>query len=222
MYDIAMEADSAAVVELCPCGDAASFFNMPFNNQPVASDPTSSWQIRSKGKTFKALMGPRTPYYGDHVELSDGGNDFASSVGIGAVVGTNFTWAPDSTINEVSWMQKEAPSELRLTDQREAHWEKWIGLYEEKMLPKGEYRESLYDIGYDLPEAHAIEKDGVMYYAFYADPWKGPIEIRGLDGDTYEVHDYVNDRSLGTIEGPVGQLDVSFTDHLLIEARSVE
>lgn len=30
---------------------------------------------------------------------------------------------------------------------------------------------------YDLPETHAIEKDGVMYYAFYADQWKGTIGI---------------------------------------------
>lgn len=222
VYDVAMEANASTVVELCPCGDAASFYNMPFNNQPVASDPTSSWQIRSKGKTFKALMGPRTPYYGDHVELSDGGDDFASSVGIGAVVGTKFTWAPDSTIDRVSWMQKDQPSRLRLTDEREAHWEKWIGLYEEKMLPKGEYRGDLYDLGYDLPEAHAIEKDGVMYYAFYADQWDGPIEIRGLSAGTYEVHDYVNDRSLGAVEGPVGRLDVSFTDHLLIEVQALE
>jgi alpha-galactosidase len=102
VYDVATEGKSKAVVELCPCGDAASFHNMPFNNQPVASDPTSSWQIRSKGKTFKALMGPRTPYYGDHVELSDGGDDFASSVGIGAVVGTKFTWAPDSVVEVMS------------------------------------------------------------------------------------------------------------------------
>lgn len=222
VYGVAKKSKSSAVVELCPCGDAASFFNMPFNNQPVASDPTSSWQIRSKGKTFKALMGPRTPYYGDHVELSDGGDDFASSIGIGAVVGTKFTWAPDSLIDQVSWMQKEEPSQLRLTDEREAHWEKWIGLYKEKMLPRGEYRGDLYDIGYDLPEAHAVAKDGVMYYAFYADQWNGPIKIRGLSAGVYEVRDYVNNRSLGTVKGPVGQLNASFTDYLLIEVQPAE
>ncbi len=222
VYDTATESKASAVVELCPCGDAASFHNMPFNNQPVASDPTSSWQIRSKGKTFKALMGPSTPYYGDHVELSDGGDDFASSVGIGAVVGTKFTWAPDSDLDRVSWMDREASAELRLTDERQAHWEKWIDLYEEKMLPKGEYRGDLYDIGYDLPETHAVAKDDAMYYAFYADQWEGPVDIRGLTEAAYEVHDYVNDRTLGTIEGPSARLDVSFTDHLLIEVRPVD
>ena len=33
------------------------------------------------------------------------------------------------------------------------------------MLPKGEYLGALYDIGFDKPEAHAISKDGAMYYA---------------------------------------------------------
>jgi alpha-galactosidase len=58
----------------------------------VASDPESSWQIRSKGKTLKALAGDRIAYFGDHVELSDGGEDFASTFGVGGVIGTNFAW----------------------------------------------------------------------------------------------------------------------------------
>ena len=60
-----------------------------------ASDPKSSWQVRHKGKTIKALMGPSAAYAGDHVELSDHGNDFASTVGIGAIVSTKFTWPRD-------------------------------------------------------------------------------------------------------------------------------
>ena len=44
---------------------------MPYMNQAVASDPESSWQVRHKGKTIKALMGPSAAYAGDHVELSD-------------------------------------------------------------------------------------------------------------------------------------------------------
>ena len=35
-------------------------------------------------------MGDNVPFFGDHVELSDGGNDFASTVGVGGVVGTQF------------------------------------------------------------------------------------------------------------------------------------
>jgi alpha-galactosidase len=45
-----------AVIQICPCGTSYSFYNLPYMNQTVASDPTSSWQIRLKGKTLKALM----------------------------------------------------------------------------------------------------------------------------------------------------------------------
>ena len=68
-----------------------SFYNLPYTNQTVASDPTSSWQVRLKGYVYKALV-PRTAYFGDHVELSDNVDDFAASFGIGAVLGTKFTW----------------------------------------------------------------------------------------------------------------------------------
>ena len=74
-----------AVVEICPCGATYSFFSLPVMNQPVSSDPESSWQIRLKGKTIKALMGPQAPYYGDRVELSDGGTDFGSAVALSIV-----------------------------------------------------------------------------------------------------------------------------------------
>jgi hypothetical protein len=57
------------------------------HNWSVASDPTSSFQVRSKGKTIKGLMGDDVPYFGDHVELSDNHDDFASTLGVEGVVG---------------------------------------------------------------------------------------------------------------------------------------
>jgi len=170
IYETALSLNSDAVVEICPCGTAYNFHTMPFMNQPVASDPTSSWQIRLKGKTFKALMGPRTAYYGDHVELSDGGDDFASTVGVGGVIGTKFTWPVGS----------EKDSKIDLTVEREEKWRKWLRIYEDKMLPKGNYLGHLYDIGFDKPETHAIKKDKKMFYAFYAKAFNGEIELRGL------------------------------------------
>lgn len=79
-------------VEICPCGTAYSFFTMPFMNMTIALDPESSWQVRHKGKTLKALTGDGLAYFGDHVELSEGGDDFASTIGVGGVVGSNFVW----------------------------------------------------------------------------------------------------------------------------------
>ena len=64
----------APLVELCPCGTGYSFFTLPYVNMTVASDPESSWQVRLKGKTLKALLGDRAAYFGDHVEMSKGGH----------------------------------------------------------------------------------------------------------------------------------------------------
>jgi len=83
IYETAQAVKPGALVEFCPCGTAFSFFTMPHFNMSVASDPRSSFQVRSKAKTLKALMGDNVPFFGDHVEESDGGNDFASTVGVG-------------------------------------------------------------------------------------------------------------------------------------------
>jgi alpha-galactosidase len=208
IYETARSIKPDAVVEICPCGTTFSFFNMPEMNQPVSSDPLSSWQIRLKGKTYKALMGTNVPYYGDHVELSDGGSDFASTIGIGGVPGTKFTWP-------IGAMKKTRSD---LTPEREKDWALWLGVYEATQLPKGEYLGELYDIGYDRPETHAIRKDGRMYYAFYADSYTGQVELRGLGPGKYQVRDYVSSKDLGTVEGPDARLDVAFEHSLLIEA----
>jgi alpha-galactosidase len=213
IYETALQIKPDAVVEICPCGTAYSFFNLPYMNQPVSSDPESSWQIRLKGKTFKGLMGPSVPYYGDHVELSDGGSDFASSVGVGAVIGTKFTWP------EGPPPSRRRRRDITLNAEREVQWKKWLNIYEAKMLPKGQYLGRLYDIGFDKPETHAIAKDNNMYYAFYADDWSGDVELRGLDNKTYQITDYVNDIDLGTVAGPKARINVSFTKNLLIECK---
>ena len=72
IYETAQTVKPGSLVEFCPCGTAYSFFTMPHFNMSVASDPGSSFQVRSKAKTLKALMGDSIPYFGDHVELSDG------------------------------------------------------------------------------------------------------------------------------------------------------
>jgi len=211
VYDTAREVNPDAIVELCPCGTAYAFHNFPYMNQAPASDPLSSWQVRHKGKTLKALMGPSAAYAGDHVELSDGGDDFASSVGIGAVVSTKFTWPADP----------KPKDSFLLTPERERVWRKWIGIYREKMLPRGVYRGELYDIGFDKPEAHVVEKDGSMYFAFYARDWNGPVELRGLGPGRWRLHDYVNGRDLGEVEGGRPRLAARFERSLLLVATPI-
>ncbi len=209
MYDEARAIKPDAVVELCPCGTAYAFHNLPFMNQAPASDPLSSWQVRHKGKTLKALMGRSAAYAGDHVELSDGGQDFASTVGIGGVVSTKFTWPEDP----------KPKDSFLLTPERERAWRHWNHVYLERDLARGRYRGELYDIAFDKPETHVVEQNGRLHYAFYAKQWSGPITLRGLGPGRYAVRDYVNARLLGRIDAARPVLDTAFEGALLVVAE---
>ena len=200
IWDAAQSTKPGALVEICPCGTGYSFFTMPYLNMLVASDPKSSWQVRLKGKTLKALVGDRLAYFGDHVEMSEGGTDFASTFGIGGVIGTNFAWPGAPGMAET---KRKKPL---LTPEREQLWAKWTKLYDEKRLSQGEYLGGLYDIGFDRPEAHVVRKGDALYYAFFAQSFDGSIELRGLDARAYRLTDYVNGRDLGVVQGPTAEV----------------
>ena len=236
IYKIIFETTRAlkpdSVTQSCPCGTPPSLAWFRYMDQAVTADPVGSVQVRRRIKMYKALLGPRAAIYGDHVELTrivgegdkeeDLGDDFASTLGTGGVLGTKFTW-PD---------YGPKLSNVYLKPAKEAHWKKWIALYNEKMLSKGNFLD-LYVYGYDAPEAYAIEKGGNMFYAFYTanqpahssqqetpeEIWKGKVELRGLAaGKNYTVLDYVNGKDYGIVEGPTAELNVEFTKHLLLEA----
>ena len=221
-----------SVTQSCPCGTPPGLAWFRYMDQAVTADPISSVQVRRRIKMYKALAGPRAAVYGDHVELTriidpntpkaqQLGVDFASTLGTGGVPGTKFT-LPE--------YRAQFPN-IALSPEKEAHWKKWIALYNDKMLSQGDFRD-LYTFGYDQPEAYAIEKDGNMFYAFYVSSespslaekpkaknvWKGSVELRGLEGKPYRVLDYVNNKDLGTVRGPIGKLAVEFQDDLLIQA----
>jgi alpha-galactosidase len=174
---------------------------------------------------YKALLGPTAAVYGDHVELSEMrrvgadnwtemGRDFASTVGTGGVVGTKFAW-PDYGPKFKA---------VFLDEDKVAHWKKWIGIYNAKMLSRGTFL-GLYVHGYDVPEGYAIAKDDRMYYAFFAPdpatPWKGRLELRGLKPGHYKVRDYAAGADLGSIDAADPFLNAGFTQHLLLEVVPV-
>jgi len=225
----ALKADS--VTQSCPCGTPPSLAWFRYMDQAVTADPVGSVQVRRRMKMYKALLGPRAAVYGDHVELTrisgvgdneqDVGSDFASTLGTGGVLGTKFTW-PD---------YGPKLKNVYLNSDKEPHWKKWIDLYNEKMLSKGNFLD-LYVYGYDSPEGYAIEKDGSMFYAFYAadkadksvkgrkkaGDWKGQVELRGLQARSYKVVDYVNNKDYGTVTGPTARITADFTGSLLLQA----
>ena len=212
-----------SVTQACPCGTPPNLAWLPYIDQAVTADPVGSRQVRLRTKMYKALLGPAAAVYGDHVELTevqlsntqhevDKGRDFASEVGVGAVVGTKFTWPGYGPKFKT----------VELTPEKEAHWKKWIDLYNAKMLSRGEFL-GLYTYGYDWPEGYAIAKDGRMYYAFYAPDktksWSGQVELRGLKPGAYRVVDYESGKDVGTIDASSPKLQVSFNEHLLLEAN---
>lgn len=215
LYDTAIAINPDAVIEICPCGTSFAFHNIPAMNQTPASDPLTSWQVRLKGKSFKALMGPSAPFSGDHVELSDHGSDFASTVGIGGIVSTKFTW-PKDTDNPSGDILP--PGGYVLTPEKEALWKKWIALYNDKMLPTGTYLGGLYDIGFDKPEGHVIAKDKKLYFAFYAPRWSGSIVLRGLGDGAYTLSNMFSGAPMGQASAKSNRITASFERFLLIEA----
>ena len=208
IYEKARTYKPNAVVQFCPCGCAINYFMIPFMNQAVSSDPTSSWQIRHKAKTYRAIS-DKLAYYADHVELSDNGDDFGTQIGIGGVIGSKFTYPKDNPNVRKSYV---------LTPEKEKLYKKWVSIYNDKMISTGNYI-NLYDIAYDKPETHVINKDGKMYYAFYADQWNGePIELRGLEKRKYTVCEYTSDeKKTYEIDGENPVITPYFTRNYLIE-----
>jgi len=213
IYQTAREIKPNAIVELCPCGDAMSFYNIPWTNQFVASDPESSFQVRSKGKTYKAIA-PQTAYFGDHAERSDLQSNLSSTIGVGGVPGSKFTWPKDNPF--------VTEGHFVLTEEMEALWKKWMSLYNREMISNAEYMGDLYDIGYDKPETHAIQKGDTLYYAFYADSWNNILKLKGLTQKKYKIVDYYNNKDYGFITTENPEVQVSFNGFLLLKATPVK
>lgn len=210
IYDTARALKPNAVVQICPCGCAVNYYLLPTFNQAVASDPLSSKQIRMKRKAY-AAMAPQLAYYGDHIELSDGGDDFATQIGIGAVIGTKFTYPKDNP---------NASDTFLLTEEKEALIRHWMKIWKDKNLTRGEYL-NLYTWGYDYPEGHVIKQNNALYYAFYADHFEGKIELRGLDIDkTFIVTEYALEvPKTYEVKGSDPYIDVNFEGSYLIEVK---
>jgi alpha-galactosidase len=218
IYETTRSLKPESVTQICSCGTPPNLAWLNAMDQAVTADPVGSVQVRRRIKMFKALLGPEAAIYGDHVELTeikikgkteiDRGRDFASTVGLGGVVGTKFVW-PDPGPHF---------ADAYLSPEKETSWKKWLGIYNSKMLSRGTFL-NLYNYGFDVPEGYAIRKDGVMYYSFFsARPFQGEIELRGLEPGRYRVRDYVNGKDLGEVNSGSPRLAVSFDRELLLEA----
>ena len=221
IYETSLALKPDSVTQICPCGTTPNIGWLPFENQAVAADPHGSLQVRERIKMYKALFGPKAAVTGDHVEYTGegwAGTDFASTIGLGGIPSSRFTW-PAAAANK----------NLFLDEQKSEVFQKWIDLYQSKMLSDGVF-ENLYVHGFDAPEGYAVSKNGKMYYAFFAPGverwqtsgrWKGEIELRGLSSGQYKVVDYEHGVSLGWIDAGSPKLRVDFENHLMLEVENV-
>jgi len=202
IYDEAMKLKPNFVLQACPCGTNFSIYNLPYVNQTVASDPLSSWQVRLKGKTFRALYGNNETYSGDHVELTNhiwddslqrfivrGMPDFASALAIGGVPSSKFTIGGFS----------QPDSSLVLDSAKQIYYARWMKIYNNERMSEGKYL-NLYDIAYDKPETHLIKKRDNYYYTFFSNnPFDGIVELRGLGKGKYKVIDLFTGKLLDLV-----------------------
>ena len=215
IFDITRQLRPNSITQICPCGTPLSLQLIPFTDQTVTADPTSSQQVRQRIKFYKALMGSKAAVFADHVELSDDGIDFASGIGAGGIPSTKFIWPGDESVkarlNEV-W---DLPAE------KKASWQKWFDLYNQHRPAEGEYL-NLYDLAFDTPETHVLRKGEALYYAFYAQglnkSFSGSIQLRGLDkSKTYRVWDYVAEQEIARVDGSNPVILVTFKGALLVK-----
>jgi alpha-galactosidase len=195
-----------ALHEVCVCSFPHSPYNMPFYDLANASDPRTPLQARRRVKAEKAIRGggyavgdcyqvPADEWKGSSLPES-----FESAIGTGAQLTTFYR---------------------DLDEGQRATWTRWFREYRELDLARAEYV-NLYDLAFDLPEAHVVRKGRDLFYGFFAERWPrtAPIELRGLDpGTTYEAWDYGNRRPLGTVSGADPRLRVGFDTALLVRLR---
>jgi alpha-galactosidase len=220
IYKTAIALNPDFLIQACPCGTNFSIYNLPYVNQTVASDPLSSWQVRLKGKAFRALYGNREAYSGDHVELTNrtwndkaqkfipnGKEDFASTLAVGGVPSSKFT---------IEGIQ-QADSTLMLDPIKEKFYENWIQLYNTEKMSEGKYL-NLYDIAYDKPETHLIKKGDNYYYSFFTkDEFNGTVELRGLVKGHYKVIDLLEDKNVAEVDASTPFIKINFDKNLLLK-----
>ena len=221
IFSVTRQLKPHGVTEICPCGTTPHHAWLPYMNQAVTADPVGAVQVRRRIKLLKALMGPSFAVYADHVELTEmhadereTGSDFASAIGTGAVVGTKFVW-PRPT------RKLQSIKDRLLTPERERLWKQGLALYNRKMLSRGTYL-NLYDLAFHRPEAHVVRaQNGRLHYAFFTpkanETFEGQVTFRGPIRGEATVHDYVNNKDLGTVSELRRGLRLRFTGSLLVE-----
>ena len=215
-----------SVTQSCPCGTPPSLAWLPYLDQAVTADPVGATQVRRRIKMYKALLGPDSAVYGDHVELStmdkigakgwrEHGEDFASTIGTGGVVGTKFVWP------ELGPHYKE----VNLTRTKTTCGRSGSRCTTTRCFPRAR---SLICIptGTTRPRHTRLRRREALLRLLRSGKvarMEGRLELRGLKPGSYRVVDYVSGQDFKITTAGVDQtarLPVTFKDHLLLEVSA--
>jgi len=140
MYEKVQSIKPGYAIEMCECGRPHDPYKMPYYNITNASDATSKDQVRQKLKLEKALNGSNVYFNPGYILTQPGFGydpcDIDECVAMGGYFETYYT---------------------ELTPEKKKEWIKWLTIYREEQIYKGEYL-NLYDIANDMPEFHVTKK----------------------------------------------------------------
>lgn len=189
-------------IEICPDGRSQTILNSPQHITNIG-DPKNDRQLRAEFKSLRGVLGEGAVVgtYVDPFEDNGVSGSFLNIIAIGGMLQTMFRDRADLGV---------------------MRWEEAMALYFDEDIVSGRTVD-LYDIGFDYPEAHAVQTGDTHYYAFFThtdgvdvcmsgvcddeedvqsveaprDPvFQGALELRGLDaGQAYLVRNYAGSQT---------------------------
>ncbi|MHC4399662.1 MAG: alpha-amylase family protein [Planctomycetota bacterium] len=200
------------VVAFCFDGVVPYFYQHHYTTRPWPNaDQKSEQQARWKQKLFKAVFGPQRLLLDDHSDAK-------------YLSGQEGTWY----LGPVSGLAMGSVLETVIGpsyDYQNHDYDRIFAAFHREQLPDGGKYLNLYHTVFDKPEGHVVEKDGTLYYGFFAPKFRGSLELRGLeDGAVYRVTDYLDGREFPavTAKGSRSALDARFESYLLLRLRKAD
>ena len=191
-------------IEMCECGRPHDPYKMPYYNITNASDATTKEQVRQRLKVEKALNGSKVYFNPGYIlpeQKADWGYDpceIDECVAMGGYFETYYT---------------------ELTPEKKKEWIKWLKIYREEQIYKGEYL-NLYDIEFDKPETHVTKRKGIYYY-FIVGPFDGELKLRGLEARKYNISNLYSKEHIKKVDGPLATIKLKSNSNIYLKLEAI-
>ena len=204
-----------AVIEICPCGTSFAFYNMPDMNQARASDPLIVMAGPAQGQDHQGVDGAigalcRRP---------------CRALATTPTISPRPLESARSFSDQIYVAQDTVPTTMPqdgfvLTPKRKRSGADGSRCTRRTGCRRASIGASSTISASTSPKPMSIAKDGRLYYAFYANRWDGPVDLRGLGEGALQRHRHLhrpNRRQRRPQRKPPNR---SFESFLLLEATS--